>query len=67
MAQIHDKIAHRGRIIGMKEAGHSTAEISHELDVSHTTVDKWWRRWRAEGNLLDRPRSAAPRRTTTES
>ncbi|KAK4310998.1 hypothetical protein Pmani_017472 [Petrolisthes manimaculis] len=59
-----DKIALRGRIVGMREAGHSTAEVCRELGVSHTTVDKWWRRWRAEGDLRDRPRSGAPRRTT---
>ena len=59
MAEIHDKIAHRGRITGMKEAGHSTAELCRELGVSHTTVDKWWRRRRTEGNLLDQPKSGA--------
>lgn len=48
----------------MKEAGHTTAEVCHELGVSHTTVNKWWRRWRAEGDLRDRPRSGAHRRTT---
>lgn len=48
----------------MKEAGHTTAEVCHELGESHTTVDKWWRRWRAKGDLRDRPRFEAPRRTT---
>lgn len=66
MAQQHDKIALRGQIIGLKRSGFSVSAIAHELGITNKTVNKWWRRWEAEGNLRDRPRSGAPRLTTPD-
>lgn len=66
MVQAQDKIALRGRTVGMKEAGQSTAAICQGLRITHKTVNKWWRRWREEGSLNDHAPSGAPRMTTPE-
>lgn len=66
MAQHHDKIALRGQIIGLKLAGLSDADIYRQLGITSKTVKKWWRRWEEEGNLEDRRRSGAPRKTTPD-
>ena len=64
MDNAQSKLTIRGRIVGMKESGLSAAEIARQVGVSLTTVYKWCNRWEAEGDLRDRPRSGAPRRTT---
>lgn len=46
-------IAQRGRIIGLREAGHSVREIARLLGLSPTTVAKWVRRWNDSGDLRD--------------
>lgn len=48
----------------MKEAGYSINNIADLLGISHTTVQKWCKRWEQEGELSDRPRCGAPRKTS---
>jgi transposase InsO family protein len=54
----------RGRMIMIDRivAGRPIAHVAAEMGVSRKTVDKWWRRWLAEGEpgLLDR--SSRPHR-----
>ncbi|KAK4325159.1 hypothetical protein Pmani_004312 [Petrolisthes manimaculis] len=62
-----DKVAQRGRIVGMKEAGLSAAdEIAAELGLHRATVYRWIRRWEEDGKLRDRPRSGVKRKTTPQ-
>ncbi|KAK3896200.1 hypothetical protein Pcinc_000122 [Petrolisthes cinctipes] len=53
-----EKVAQRGKIVGMKEAGLSADEIAAELGLHRATVYRWLRRWEEDGELRDRPRYA---------
>ncbi|KAK4303652.1 hypothetical protein Pmani_019425 [Petrolisthes manimaculis] len=61
-----NRVALRGRIVGMHESGKTAAEISRELGVTKDTVYLWIRRWQEEGNLTDRRRQGRPRETTND-
>ncbi|MGW0709435.1 helix-turn-helix domain-containing protein [Streptomyces sp. NPDC002643] len=54
----------RCHIVLASAAGATQAEVARRFGVSAQTVDKWLRRYAAEGlaGLRDRPRSGAPRR-----
>lgn len=58
-----EKVTRRGQIIGMRQAGKSVTEISHELGISRSTVYLWIQRWEAEGNIVDKNRPGASRKT----
>lgn len=60
------KLVRRGRIIEMRSRGLSPTEIANELGVSRETVYRWLQRWDGEGDIQDRPRSGAPKKTTEE-
>jgi transposase InsO family protein len=54
----------RGRMIMIERiaAGRPVAHVAAEMGVSRKTADKWWRRWRAEGDGGLEDRSSRPRR-----
>lgn len=67
MLRGHDnRVALRGRIVGMHESGKTASEISRELGVTKDTVYLWIRRWQEEGTLADRRRQGRPRETTDD-
>ena len=54
-------------IIGLKQAGHKTKEISHLVGVARSTVRKWCARFRADNSCdtpKQKPRSGRPRKTS---
>ncbi|XP_066985186.1 uncharacterized protein [Macrobrachium rosenbergii] len=51
----------RARIVWMWVGGKSAYSIAQETGTSMTTVYRWLRRWKHEGNVLTRPRSGRPR------
>jgi transposase InsO family protein len=61
----------RKLIVDRVVAGHRPGEVAKQLGVSRQTVDKWVRRWRAEGwaGLADRSSRPhrMPRRTSVET
>ena len=59
-----EKLSQRGRIVGMRESGLTPTQIARELGLSRTTVYLWLKRWEEEGNLKDKRRTGAPRKTT---
>ncbi|KAK4301124.1 hypothetical protein Pmani_026707 [Petrolisthes manimaculis] len=61
-----NRVALRGRIVGMHESGKTAAEISRELGVTKDTDNLWIMRWQEEGNLTDRRRQGRPRETTND-
>ncbi|KAK3884201.1 hypothetical protein Pcinc_011477 [Petrolisthes cinctipes] len=61
-----EKVAQRGRIVGMKEGGLSAAEIAAEFGLHRATVYSWLRRWEEDGELRDGPRSGVKRKTTPQ-
>ncbi|KAK4302568.1 hypothetical protein Pmani_025344 [Petrolisthes manimaculis] len=61
-----DKVALRGRIVGMRESGLSTCDIAEEVGVHRTTVYRWLKRWDEEGNLRDHSKPGRARKTTAE-
>ena len=66
MDRAQGKLTQRGQIIGMWEAGHRVAEIATMMGLSKPTVRRWIGRWQESGNLLDRPRCGAPKKTTPD-
>ena len=46
----------RGRIVGMREAGHSISDIARELGLTRQTIQRWISRWHTSGNLKDQRR-----------
>ncbi|KAK3885555.1 hypothetical protein Pcinc_008351 [Petrolisthes cinctipes] len=58
-----NRIALRGRIIGLHDAGKTPSEIPHELGLKKDTVYLWLRRWNEEGKLEDHKRTGRRRVT----
>lgn len=54
----------RNQAIGMLNAGRSAAAVSQTFGCSRKTIERLRRRFRATGNVRDRPRSGRPRVTT---
>ncbi|RXG71719.1 hypothetical protein Avbf_06243, partial [Armadillidium vulgare] len=54
----------RERIISLFESGRTKTEIAKTLGIQVATVRRWIVRHEKEGNLCDRPKPGAPRRTT---
>ena len=54
----------RGRMILIEriESGRPIAHVAAEMGVSRKTADKWWRRWRTEGEAGLEDRSSRPHR-----
>ncbi|KAG7157171.1 uncharacterized protein LOC121880276 [Homarus americanus] len=59
-----EKLVLRGETVALREAGHTIAGIARELGISKPTLQRWWQRWEESGNLLNRPKSGGPRKTT---
>ena len=53
----------KGMAVGMLRCGKSCRFVARELGVSHTTVQRWWKRWKNDGNVERRKRSGRPRLT----
>ena len=51
----------RAKIAELVEAGHKPSEVAKQFHVSRTSVYKWVRRWRAEGQAGLADRSSRPR------
>lgn len=66
MADDPQKVALRGRIVGLFQGGLSIREISRQVGVSPSTVLKWTARHENGEPLTDKPRSGRPRSTTLE-
>lgn len=62
------KVALRLRAVAMAQEGEPGAEIADQLGTSLRSVDRWVRRYNAEGvhGLLDRPRPGQPTKLTRE-
>lgn len=56
-------LADRTRFVWLWRSGLSARNIAQESGTSVTTVCRWIRRWRREGNVATRPRSGRPRKT----
>ena len=52
----------RREVVERMQAGWSATEIAQQMNVSRTTVYKWWARWRVEGDAGLGDRSSRPRR-----
>jgi transposase InsO family protein len=57
----------RRELVERMQAGWTASDVADQLNVSRTTVYKWWRRWRIEGDdgLVDR--SSRPRSLPTQT
>lgn len=64
MNSSQEKLAQRARITALRDVGFSVSDIATQLGISKPTVRRWVQRWDESGNLLDRPRSGAPRKTS---
>lgn len=53
----------RARMVQRLEAGQSVAQVARELDLSTTTVRRWWRRYQADGVAGLEDRSSRPHRS----
>ncbi len=54
----------RERVIALIQAGElSQPQIAEQLHISLGTVENWWRRWRATGNLAPHPFAGGAKRT----
>lgn len=51
----------RGKIVELVEAGHKPGEVAKQFHISRTSVYKWLRHWRAEGQAGLADRSSRPR------
>ncbi|GFV73015.1 HTH_38 domain-containing protein [Trichonephila clavipes] len=54
---------HRGRIIGLREAGWSNRRIGRHLGRSDMVVTRCWQQWITEGRMYRRGGSGRPRNT----
>jgi transposase InsO family protein len=50
----------RREVVERMQAGWSATEIAQQMNVSRTTVYKWWARWRVEGDAGLGDRSSRP-------
>ena len=41
----------KGMAVGMLRCRRSIRDVAKEINVSHTRVRKWWKRWCAERNV----------------
>jgi transposase InsO family protein len=53
----------RARMVQRLERGQSVARVARELDLSTTTVRRWWRRYQTEGAAGLEDRSSRPHRS----
>lgn len=56
-------LAERARFVWLWQSGLSARAIAQENRTSVTTVFRWIRRWKREGNVYTKPRSGRPRST----
>ena len=54
----------KGRCVGYLEAGKSIRWTALTLNVSKSTVERWWNRYRREGHVRRREGSGRPRLTS---
>ncbi|KAL7648412.1 UNVERIFIED_CONTAM: hypothetical protein RMT77_000318 [Armadillidium vulgare] len=59
-----EKLVLRGKIISLFESGQNKTKIARNLGIQVSTVRRWIVRYEEEGNLCDRPKPGAPRKTT---
>ena len=55
---------HKGRCVGYLEAGKSIRWTGLTLNVSRSTVERWWSHYRREGHVRRREGSGRPRLTS---
>lgn len=62
----HCSLFEKGKIISLRENGHTVAEIAAETGRHHTTIARWLRRFEAEGEagMPQRHRSGRPPKTS---
>ncbi|KAK4329326.1 hypothetical protein Pmani_000360 [Petrolisthes manimaculis] len=53
-------LSERAKFVSMWVEGKTTRNIAIELDVSASTVSRWIKRWKTEGNVNTRPRLGRP-------
>ncbi|KAK4310310.1 hypothetical protein Pmani_018129 [Petrolisthes manimaculis] len=53
-------LSERAKFVSMWVEGKTTRNIARELDVSASTVSRWIKRWKTEGNVNTRPRLGRP-------
>ena len=58
------RAAARENAIGRLQAGQRQADVAHALNVSQSTISRFWNRFRQSGSTADAPRSGRPRETT---
>jgi transposase len=57
----------RNRVLAALKAGQkSQAEVAETFGVSLSTIEKWWHRWQATGQIAALPRRSGPKRTLAE-
>ena len=55
------RAAARENAIGRLQAGQRQADVAHALNVSQSTINRLWNRFRQSGSTADAPRSGRPR------
>jgi transposase len=53
----------RERAIAALEAGQTQAEVAAQFQISKSTLEKWWYRWRDTGSCEAFPLAHGPQRT----
>ncbi len=56
----------REKVIFQVEAGKSQVSVSKLFNINLSTVNRWWLRYKREGNYLAKPRPGAKSKISTE-
>jgi len=66
MADDPERVALRGRIIGLYQSGLSLRAVARQMGISPATVKKWVDRHENGDLMTDKPTSGRPRCTTVD-